>query len=1637
MKKIHLEILILMLLSFLVVNPYESVVCENVSIEAFPTNMIDCDLNPIFDVESNEICGEGYSIIVNVDITGEFEYSIDGGFPQPDGVFTNLPEGIFTITITDIFDPTCTITEEVSTSILTTPPTWMNDLIYSTFYPVSPQIDQYIMDGNINYLFTPCNPSTDFSAPIYDCEGNYICDYFLDDCYFGDFQQEYLPCQEYTDTMMIYSSCPGDTVSIDLGYPGFEFLYEIVGQPSNGGAYLEMGQELYYWTFESNIDTIIVAHYSPVGGPVSYINLLMVPDCVDTLECGESNPFEQLDWFQEVYDNSLGVIQFDNQGSPVFLFEYCDSPLDGPDYIIYDCDQNELCITGGFIGPPYCEDLFSNLVFVEDYWPGYTPPDYEPSCLILDCNQMFNTTNELDNCGNCMDVNDPLFNVCLPDNFQYVCSGDSLYLEYGFSGFVGNTSFLATAAFGTIDMGENPSDPSDFTYYPPEDYIGWDSIFVEYRQFGELVWDQVITIDVYECLEQCNIENPFEELDWFQEAYDNSLGVIEYSYLGSSVYLFEYCQMATDGPAFVIVDCSQSQLCSSGGLTPPPYCDELFPYLQYLNNSWPGYTPEDYQPTCFILDCAFMPNGTFENDNCGNCLEPNDPTFDECIPNENQSVCSDDTLELIYPFSSLPVSAGLTADAASGAVVDIIVSSDSTYIVNYFPPQSFVGIDSISVIYYLLAPEWFQTVIVEVIDCDATCTFTNPLPELAWIYDVFEEHGPGPLSLKQYGEQSESIFRFESCVSEYPRDEIYNCEGTLLCDLNSGVGIGCMEFDPFESFTVISEACQILEEIFYDTIFVCDGQTVLENLGDPGLDMFWEIWDYEGTVENQVQLVNDYEVLQITPDVGTEWFRFAVMKYSSFGTGITEIIFFEVIVDQDLDCNENCTIENPFEELDWFQDAYDNSLNVIQYDYLGNSVFLFEYCSSPIDGEDFIIYDCDQNIICANGMISGCTLDDIFSDMTFVSFYWSGYTSSTLALNCLTVDCNFHVEGEAEEDLCGNCLDINDPAYNICVYEISEVVCSSPDSTHYLAVSPLEGLDSPEIFTEPSNGTIELFDFCWPCTDSIEFSYKPDSGFVGMDTMMMVWIDYPNQISHYNQYIFNVIDCSVNCVFINPMDDFPWLYDAVYGNPPYAYQVDQYQIFDSPAFAVSPCFAGFGEDAILYNCEGTEICNITTGEGIACDELSEQTAFNTVFEDCSQVLTSTQVYSGICSDSIFQTDLGYPGFEHMWGIWEPTGGMNGVAQILPDGETLQFIPDSGESLVEFAVIRFSPIGGPLTEIIEYDFTIIDCNDVWPGDVDSDGIANNLDIVYLGMQYGATGPARENASILWEAQAAANWDFSQVNGANVKHADCNGDGVVDVSEKEAILLNYNQTHESGKTSLDGPPVFAQIPATIYAGEEVVIPIVLGNSDEMVQDFYGMAFSLKFNSELVQEGSISFDYNTEFLGSDEEDVIGLDKVFFNEGEIDLAVTKIDHINESGHGTIMKMSLVMIDDIIGKTDQAIPFTINVTDIKALSLSGEEIALRNKDTEAEVYSAIDKLENPVFEIYPNPSSAFVNISSGEYEIESMELMDLNGKVLIEKNGLSDRKHRLDVSGVANGIYLLNVYTATGLDVRKIQILK
>lgn len=217
-----------------------------------------------------------------------------------------------------------------------------------------------------------------------------------------------------------------------------------------------------------------------------------------------------------------------------------------------------------------------------------------------------------------------------------------------------------------------------------------------------------------------------------------------------------------------------------------------------------------------------------------------------------------------------------------------------------------------------------------------------------------------------------------------------------------------------------------------------------------------------------------------------------------------------------------------------------------------------------------------------------------------------------------------------------------------------------------------------------------------------------------------------------------------------------------------------------------------------------------------------------------------------------------------------------------------------------------------------------------GDMNNNGIVNAVDILYWGQTYGESGPERGGQGSVFLPQSLDDLDkFDQLYedslyNIDIAYADANGDGRInDLDIDQALIPNYGLTHgtvlpegyRNGVPNVDPAVVLTSNASSVIAGESVDISIDLGDSNLPAEDFYGIAFQLSFENDLVESSApftLKEDGNgwTNTIGSDTRQFIFKDQAT---GKAEYVITKTDKLGIDLTGANVGVISIVIDDII----------------------------------------------------------------------------------------------------------------------------
>jgi len=323
-------------------------------------------------------------------------------------------------------------------------------------------------------------------------------------------------------------------------------------------------------------------------------------------------------------------------------------------------------------------------------------------------------------------------------------------------------------------------------------------------------------------------------------------------------------------------------------------------------------------------------------------------------------------------------------------------------------------------------------------------------------------------------------------------------------------------------------------------------------------------------------------------------------------------------------------------------------------------------------------------------------------------------------------------------------------------------------------------------------------------------------------------------------------------------------------------------------------------------------------------------------------------------------------------------------------------------------------------VVNVDDLCDDC--VWPGDVNADGIVNNMDILPLGVAMDATGTPRPDPSIDWYAHPANNWGGQFfADGRNFKHADCTGNGNVTMIDTSAIHENYmmvqGKTGDAAATEGEAPLFIKQETSTYAPSERVRLPIILGSEEEPVEDFYALAFSIEYDETLIDPSTFIFNAKNAWV-ADSANLLRFTR--YVPGRVDIALSRLNHSNSSGSGRIADISFILIENIDGKKETEVELTFNIVDVKCIKHNEQEIPLTTMPQTLTITDSEAEILEPNDLIYPNPALNQFTVNLSYTFADQITVFDIAGRPLYKVSNIENERHRINTQHLSHGMYFV-----------------
>ncbi len=317
--------------------------------------------------------------------------------------------------------------------------------------------------------------------------------------------------------------------------------------------------------------------------------------------------------------------------------------------------------------------------------------------------------------------------------------------------------------------------------------------------------------------------------------------------------------------------------------------------------------------------------------------------------------------------------------------------------------------------------------------------------------------------------------------------------------------------------------------------------------------------------------------------------------------------------------------------------------------------------------------------------------------------------------------------------------------------------------------------------------------------------------------------------------------------------------------------------------------------------------------------------------------------------------------------------------------------------------------------------------VWPGDANANGIANHIDLLSVGLGFGNLGPARGAVNNAWQADSASTWQQQTPGGTDLAHTDCDGDGIVNTGDTVAIGQNFGLSHGTvvpdsfSPISFFAPPVgisFPQDSITISGNTVLAVDIVVGDSLNPLDSIYGLAFSILFDTNLVD--SMDIQLGGGFMNSG-SGLLTLSRV--RGTRADLSLVRTNQINTAGFGKIGGINIVMDDNL--RLTSEYELNLQVVDMYVIDRNENAIPVRPKGDTLKITTLTTGRTLPELplKIYPVPASDWLAVEA-PFNIDSVVIFDTQGRKVRANQLQGVQRGRLDLAGLPSGMYLLHVHS-------------
>lgn len=223
--------------------------------------------------------------------------------------------------------------------------------------------------------------------------------------------------------------------------------------------------------------------------------------------------------------------------------------------------------------------------------------------------------------------------------------------------------------------------------------------------------------------------------------------------------------------------------------------------------------------------------------------------------------------------------------------------------------------------------------------------------------------------------------------------------------------------------------------------------------------------------------------------------------------------------------------------------------------------------------------------------------------------------------------------------------------------------------------------------------------------------------------------------------------------------------------------------------------------------------------------------------------------------------------------------------------------------------------------------------VYPGDVNYDGIVNSQDVMHLGHYLNLNNNQANNVGSIWQPYSRDDWYYDQTSHycfygyEDVKHADCNGDGIVNTADMLVIEQNWGNYH-------DEAPIFQPLipcfyfddfsdyiinlePVGLLDNDSITLNIVLERQSGLPITIYSGFLDVFYSNNITQAEVI---FTNSWLGNPSTNFEHL--TVNGSLKAESGFIKTDELNSIGSGIIGQIKVIVDPSTISSLEFLVEF-------------------------------------------------------------------------------------------------------------------